>query len=222
MKKFRFGRVPRIWTTAGIVVTGIVCTQLAFPEKPVHGPGMQLYAATDTGGRSKATGVDADKKRAAESKAAFTAAYSVFMHPRCMNCHPSGDAPLQGDKSTIHTMNVQRGKDGKGLFAMKCKNCHQDSNLEGEHLPPGIATWHLPTAQRPMVFQGKSPRQLAMGFRDSSFTGFKDIHHLVEHVEKDPLVQHSFTYGTRPPLSHKDFVARVKEWIDKGAELPDK
>lgn len=220
MEKNRFSSVSRVWITGTIVVAGIVCSPFAFPEKPASEPEKIVMHLRDTIGRNKAQ-LD-DEKRVAESKAAFADAYRVFMHPRCMNCHPSGDAPLQGDKSTIHTMNVQRGPDGKGLFAMKCKNCHQDANLEGEHLPPGIETWHLPTAHRPMVFQGKTPRQLAMGFKDSAFTGFKDIRRLIEHVETDHLVQHSFTYGTRPPLSHKDFVARVKEWIDKGAELPDK
>jgi hypothetical protein len=32
------------------------------------------------------------------------------MSPRCMNCHPAGDVPLQGDDSHIHTMLPQRGK----------------------------------------------------------------------------------------------------------------
>jgi len=58
----------------------------------------------------------------AGSRAAFLAAYPVFMHPRCMNCHPKGDAPLQGEDSHIHAQNVQRGPDGKGLFALKCAN----------------------------------------------------------------------------------------------------
>src|SRR5258706_10489455 len=53
------------------------------------------------------------EQRAEESKTAFLEAYKVFMHPRCMNCHPSGDAPLQGDDSHIHLQNVTRGPDGK-------------------------------------------------------------------------------------------------------------
>jgi hypothetical protein len=48
----------------------------------------------------------AGKKDAAASKAAFKEAYKVLMHPRCMNCHPMGDAPLQGDDSHPHTMSV--------------------------------------------------------------------------------------------------------------------
>ena len=32
------------------------------------------------------------KRDDAASSAAFKEAYKVLMHPRCMNCHPSGDA----------------------------------------------------------------------------------------------------------------------------------
>src|SRR5947208_2831620 len=55
-----------------------------------------------------------------EAQQAFLDAYKVFMHPRCMNCHPVGDAPLQGDDSHIHVQNVKRGPEGKGKYALKC------------------------------------------------------------------------------------------------------
>jgi hypothetical protein len=164
----------------------------------------------------------ADKKREEESKEAFIAAYKVFMHPRCLNCHPAGDVPLQGDSSVLHTMGVKRGPDGKGLYAMKCKNCHQDSHTPGENMPPGHPNWHLPPADRKMVFEGKTPRQLAMGFKDPKFTGFNTMDKFLHHIEDDTLVKNSFTYGTPPPLSHEEFAAKVKEWIDKGAAVPDK
>ena len=67
----------------------------------------------------------AASKDEAASRAAFLAAYPVFMHPRCMNCHPAGDAPLQGDDSRPHGQNVKRGPDGMGLYALKCADCHQ-------------------------------------------------------------------------------------------------
>ena len=66
------------------------------------------------------------------------------MHPRCMNCHPAGDQPLQGDDSHIHTQNVQRGKDGKGKYALKCANCHQEKNVAGENMPPGNPAYSTP------------------------------------------------------------------------------
>ena len=97
-----------------------------------------------------------------ESVKAFMEVYKVLMSPRCMNCHPSGDVPLQGDDSHLHTMLPRRGIDGKGIYAMKCSNCHQTENVAGLHMPPGNPKWHLPPANMKMVFQGKTPRQLAM------------------------------------------------------------
>src|SRR4051794_8897291 len=45
------------------------------------------------------------------SRDAFLAAYPVFMHPRCLNCHPVGDVPLVGEDSHPHLQNVRRGPD---------------------------------------------------------------------------------------------------------------
>src|SRR5690606_31700062 len=73
----------------------------------------------------------------AGSVAAFNKVYDVLMSPRCMNCHPAGDIPLQGDDSHIHAMMPRRGKDGKGLYAMKCSNCHQPENAMAAGAPPG-------------------------------------------------------------------------------------
>src|SRR6476619_2967780 len=91
-----------------------------------------------------------------ESVEAFMQVYKVLMSPRCMNCHPSGDIPLQGDDNHLHTMFPQRGKDGKGLYAMKCANCHQPENTPGLHTPPGNPNWHLPATDMKLVFQGKT------------------------------------------------------------------
>src|SRR6516164_9553056 len=107
----------------------------------------------------------------AGARAAFLDVYKVLMHPRCMNCHPSGDAPLQGDDSHVHAQNVKRGEDGKGKYALKCANCHQDTNLVGENMPPGNPTWHLPPKDLPLVFQGKSPRDLADQLKDPRRNG---------------------------------------------------
>ncbi|MBV8390124.1 MAG: hypothetical protein JO080_10025, partial [Mucilaginibacter sp.] len=82
---------------------------------------------------------------------AFMAVYKVLMSPRCMNCHPAGDQPLQGDDNHIHTMNVKRGVDGHGVYSMRCSNCHQAENDPGVHLPPGNPKWGLPPAKMRMV-----------------------------------------------------------------------
>ena len=204
-----------------LIVSATLSSVFAIPGKENNASVAIATPATDVGDKKIEFKSAADKQREEESKAAFGEAYRVFMHPRCLNCHPAGDTPFQGDASLPHTMGVKRGSDGKGLYAMKCKNCHQDANIAGENMPPGHPNWHLPPADKKMVFEGKTPRQLAMSFKDPKFTGFKTMDEFLEHVEKDTLVKHSFTYGTPPPLSHAEFAAKVREWIEKGAVLPD-
>lgn len=183
--------------------------------------GNQSIAATPATGNDKEERSVEDVKREAESKAAFMDAYRVFMHPRCMNCHPSGDVPLQGDDSRLHVQGVKRGPDGKGLYAGKCSNCHQEQHVAGVNMPPGGKGWHLPPANLKMVFEGKTPKQLATNFKDNKFTGFKDFKKdMLHHIEHEPLVINSWTYGTPPPLSFEVFVAKMKEWINKGAVIP--
>ena len=165
----------------------------------------------------------ADKDDAG-ARAAFLDVYKVLMHPRCLNCHPSGDAPLQGDDSHVHAQNVKRGEDGKGKYALKCANCHQDTNLAGENLPPGNPTWHLPRKDIPLVFQGKSPHELADQLKDPKRNGGKTLEQLLEHVTHDGLVLWGWEPGEgrkRPPLSHDEFAKRFREWVGKGAASPE-
>ena len=165
-----------------------------------------------------------NREDATASRAAFKEAYKVFMHPRCMNCHPSGDAPLQGDDSHIHSQNVKRGSDGKGKYALKCANCHQDTNLPGANMPPGNPNWHLPTPEMPLVFQGKSSAELARQLKDTKLNGNKTLEQLLHHVAEDKLVIGGWSPGdgrTKPPLSHDQFVQRMREWIEKGAAIPE-
>lgn len=153
---------------------------------------------------------------------AFMNVYKVLMSPRCMNCHPTGDIPLQGDDSHIHTMNPKRGVDGKGLYAMKCSNCHQPENTPGLHTPPGNPKWHLPPADMKMVFQGKTPRQLALQIMDQTQNGNKNKQQLIEHA-RDTLVKAGWNMGggrKPPPLAYNAFVKEWDTWINKGGYAP--
>jgi len=155
---------------------------------------------------------------------AFKKVYSVLMSPRCMNCHPSGNIPLQGDDSHLHTMNPQRGVDGKGLYAMKCANCHQPTNTPGRNTPPGNTNWHLPPANMKMVFQGRTPYQLAKQLLDPKQNGNKDMKKLLEHAD-DGLVLSGWNPGegrTLPPMSHADFKKAWTTWLTTGAYAPKK
>jgi mono/diheme cytochrome c family protein len=161
---------------------------------------------------------------AATSREAFLGAYAVFMHPRCVNCHPAGDAPLVGEDSRVHPQNVKRGPDGLGLYALKCASCHQARNLPGENMPPGSRNWHLPPPETPMVFEGRTPKELALQLKDGAATGGKSLEEIVKHVEEDSLVKGGWDPGdgrAKPPISHEEFVALVREWVLKGAAVPE-
>lgn len=165
---------------------------------------------------------NAPAKDSVASVKAFMKVYSVLMSPRCVNCHPAGDVPLQGDNSQLHTMLPKRGVDGKGLYAMKCANCHQPANTPGLHAPPGHTNWHLPPADMKMVFQGKTPHQLAKQLVDPSTNGHKDSKKLLEHAD-DGLVLAGWDPGegrTLPPMSHAEFKKAWITWITTGAYAP--
>lgn len=156
------------------------------------------------------------------SQKAFLEVYKVFMSPRCMNCHPAGDVPLNGDDNHLHPQGVKRGADGKGLYALKCANCHQMQNTPGLNMPPGVPDWHLPPSNMKMVFQGKSPHDLAVQMKDPKQNGGKSSSDLIEHMKTD-LVKWAWEPGdgrNTPPLSYQDFFDKFKLWIDKGAVPP--
>ncbi len=160
---------------------------------------------------------------AAASAKAFLEVHKVFTSPRCQNCHPAGDAPLQGDDSHVHLQNVKRGKDGHGVTAMRCETCHQTSNLAGDHMPPGNPKWSLPSPEHKMVFVGRTPAELCRQLKDPKQTGGRSLQQLLEHVADDELVAWGWNPGdgrALPPLSRSDTVAQMKIWIDGGAACP--
>jgi hypothetical protein len=183
-----------------------------------------LPAARGPAPRAAALGARPADDDAAASRAAFLAAYPVFMHPRCLNCHPAGDAPLQGEDSRVHAQNVQRGPNGRGLYAMRCSSCHQDENVPGENMPPGSPDWRLPHPLIPRVFEGLSPRELASQLVDPRRNGGMTLEQLLHHVTEDPLVLYGWSPGdgrSTPPTTHAEFVRHVREWIERGAAIPE-
>jgi hypothetical protein len=166
---------------------------------------------------------DNAKPDAAASAKAFLEIHKVFTSPRCQNCHPAGDAPLQGDDSHVHLQDVKRGKDGHGVSAMRCETCHQTSNLAGDHMPPGNPKWGLPSPEHKMVFVGRTPAELCRQLKDPKQTGGRSLQQLLEHVANDELVGWGWNPGdgrALPPLSRSDTVAQMKIWIDGGAACP--
>ena len=189
---------------------------------------LSIIAVATSGFKDKNAGTGTDEnpdaagKDSVASVEAFMDVYKVLMSPRCMNCHPSGDVPLQGDDSHLHTMFPKRGKEGKGLYAMKCTNCHQPENTLGIHTPPGNPNWHLPPANMKMVFQGRTANQLAKQLMDPKQNGNKTKEQLIEHAH-DALVIAGWHPGegrTLPPMTHEAFTKAWVTWIEKGAYAP--
>ena len=54
-----------------------------------------------------------------KSLKAFSTILTVLKSPRCINCHPSGDVPHQGDMQILHPFGVNRGKANQGGLVQK-------------------------------------------------------------------------------------------------------
>ncbi|HET8889010.1 MAG TPA: Isoquinoline 1-oxidoreductase subunit [Candidatus Angelobacter sp.] len=155
--------------------------------------------------------------------ATFTALVPVLRHPRCLNCHSTGDYPRQGDDGHPHAMNVRRGAGGMGVTSQKCVTCHQDHNLAGAHLPPGAPNWRLPSARTPMIWRDRSDKEVCEELKDPKQNGGRSLQKIVEHMTADKLVLWGWSPGEgRSPVSmpQAEFAAKVKAWAAAGAPCP--
>ena len=158
---------------------------------------------------------------AARSAALFTEAGKVLTHPRCVNCHPAGDRPRQGDTSRLHQPPVERGADGFGLPAMRCPICHQQTNFEPAGVP-GDPAWHL--APRDMAWEGKTLGQICAQIKDPARNGGRSLDQIVHHVGDDHLVGWAWAPGgdRRPaPGTQMQAGALLDAWVKTGAVCPN-
>ena len=82
----------------------------------------------------------------------------------------------------------------------------------------------FPETTRRLVFQGKSPRELALQLINPETNGHKNMQALREHAE-DTLVKEGWLMGDNrelPPLSYEEFKEVWYAWIDNGAYAPSK
>ena len=158
---------------------------------------------------------------AARSAAIFTELGKVLTHPRCLNCHPAGDRPRQGDTSRLHQPPVVRGADGFGLPAMRCPICHLEANFDPAGVP-GNPIWHL--APREMAWEGKTLGEICAQIKDPARNGNRALAALIEHIGEDHLVGWAWApgYGRQPaPGTQKQAGALVEAWIETGAACPN-
>ena len=156
--------------------------------------------------------------------ASFEVVKGVLQSPRCVNCHPTGDAPTQGDDTHVHLQYVQRGPDGQGAPGQRCATCHGLANPPasyGMHQPPGVSKgWKLPPPEHRMVFAGLTSTALCKQLKDPKQNGGKSMDELMKHVSSDPLVVWGWApgFGRAPvPVPHAEFVRAFKAWADAGA-----
>ena len=150
---------------------------------------------------------------------AFRGMLDVLRHPRCLNCHPSGDFPRQGDDRHRHRMLVMRGPDDHGNPTLRCSTCHQTANSP-DGLVPGAPHWGL--APRSMGWEGLSDADLCRTLKDPAQNKGRTVPALVEHMTGDALVQWAWQPGARPapPVGQQEFHALVRRWAATGAACP--
>jgi hypothetical protein len=125
----RFMRFQVVVAVAGLLMNSLTTYAVA------EGPADRL---------SSVEGFASIPDTAARSAALFTELGKVLTHPRCVNCHPAGDRPRQGDTMRLHQPPVERGADGFGLPAMRCPICHQAANS----IPAGFLAIRSGTSRR--------------------------------------------------------------------------
>jgi hypothetical protein len=157
---------------------------------------------------------------AARSAAMFKELGKVLTSPRCVNCHPAGDRPHQGEMTRLHQPPVERGVDGKGTPTMRCSSCHQAANFEPGRIP-GHPAWHLAPIE--MAWEGKTVGEICQQIKDPARNGGRAVDALIEHIGEDTLVGWAWAPGfgrTPAPGTQKQAGALVKAWAETGAACP--
>jgi hypothetical protein len=206
------GRPAALALASALALTG--CSGDKDRTQPVA---LRSVAAHELHSPEEFQGISAREER---SRALFLEATRVMFHPRCRNCHPDGDSPLQGDEGRAHDPPIVRGPADHGAPGLECTSCHQDRNLELARVP-GAPKWAL--APRAMAWVGRSARALCEQLKDPERNGHKDLAHIVEHSAHDELV----AWGWRPghgrapaPGTQAEFGALMAAWAESGAECP--
>jgi hypothetical protein len=156
----------------------------------------------------------------ARAIALFDEAGKVLLHPRCVNCHPASDSPMQTDAMRPHQPLVVRGADGHGAPGMACATCHHAANFDPARVP-GHPDWHL--APLAMAWEGRSLGAICEQIKDPARNGGKDMAALLHHMAEDSLVGWAWSPGASrapAPGTQAEFGAILRAWADAGAHCP--
>jgi hypothetical protein len=155
----------------------------------------------------------------ARSRALFSEIAKVLNSPRCINCHPSGDRPTQGNDLHPHQPPVWRA-------AGVCQTCHTDRNytlMERASYKsiPGHPRWDVAPIE--MAWQGKTVSEICQQLKDPQRNGGRSLELLHEHLAEDDLVGWGWQPGEGrdpAPGSQQQLGELVRYWIDTGAACP--
>jgi mono/diheme cytochrome c family protein len=209
-------RNRRVLLQAFLFILLVFATSLSLTTRSAfEGAGMTTLASTP---------------EVADGLAAWNEIYSVLTSPRCINCHTATNYPQQGDDRHRHFANVIRGRTGSGVPGLNCVSCHQQSNADSTGVPGG-PKWHL--APLSMKWQDTNDRPLSSAAVCQAVTDRKrnnnmDGRALLKHHEEEALVLWAWNPGrrpdgsmrTQPPLSHAQFVAATRTWVEAGTPCP--
>jgi hypothetical protein len=159
------------------------------------------------------------------SVALFQEAGKVIQHPRCINCHPAGDHPLQGEDRHLHFPAAVRGPEDMGVPGGYCIACHHETNVSPLAAPhtsiPGHPRWQL--APREMAWETKSLGEICAQLKDPERNGHRTLAELHEHMAQDDLVGWGWHPGPgrQPaPGTQQVFGDLIRAWIETGAACP--
>ena len=205
-------RRPR-WASASLAAAGLVALALdasAQATSPPPAPGGLRPVS--------AFGSIADPQQ--RSAALFAEAGKVIQNPRCVNCHPAGNRPLQGEDSHLHQPIVARGPGNMGVPGLACTTCHGQANYDAVGVP-GNPQWALAPIE--MAWAGKSLAAICAQIKDPTRNGGRSMAEIVEHMGHDGLVGWGWHPGRgRAPVpgTQGQFGALIQAWADSGAACP--
>ncbi|MFK7811391.1 MAG: hypothetical protein AB8B59_02790 [Maribacter sp.] len=161
-----------------------------------------------------------------EEHSAYNKMMDVLMSPRCINCHPNDNIPKQADDSHPHYFGMSRGANNLGFQATKCTTCHQTENNNYSGVP-GAPEWSL--APDKMKWESLTRNEIARSMLNKENNGNRNLEELEHHLTEHELVLWAWKPGIDaqgiprepPPVPLEEYKAAVKEWIEKGALVPE-
>lgn len=184
-------------------------------------PALAQDLATDLAEPETFADIETEEARAG---ALFEEMAKVITHPRCMNCHPVGNSPLQGDLGELHQPPVVRGDADFGVVGMQCSTCHGAENVSyvgADGSIPGHEPWHL--APVSMGWTTLSVPEICAQMKDPARNGDRSLADIHEHNAEDGLVGWAWEPGegrTPAPGTQELFGRLTQAWIDAGAHCP--